>query len=146
MHQLGIAHRDVKPSNVFFSEDNILKVGNPLLPTSSFDEKSIQNVYKTTSIGTVSYLAPEVFNAVKDTKISTYDAIKSDCWAFGVFIYELLTYQLPFKFKSFDEFKQNLSSKDFKLPLLTVSAKISQQTSSMLKDIYRGLLNQDPKK
>jgi len=36
MHSLGIAHRDVKPDNVFFSEDNILKLGNPLLSTSSF--------------------------------------------------------------------------------------------------------------
>lgn len=36
MHSLGIAHRDVKPDNVFFSEDNILKLGNPLLPCSSF--------------------------------------------------------------------------------------------------------------
>lgn len=37
MHSLGIAHWDVKPDNVFFSEDNILKVGNPLLSTTSFD-------------------------------------------------------------------------------------------------------------
>lgn len=36
MHSLGVAHRDVKPDNVFFAEDNILKLGNPLLSVSSY--------------------------------------------------------------------------------------------------------------
>lgn len=60
MHSLNIPHRDVKPDNVFFSEDNILKLGNPILPCTSFLNTELQSASKTSNIGTTAYLAPEI--------------------------------------------------------------------------------------
>lgn len=135
MHSLNIAHWDVKPDNVFFSEDNILKLGNPLLPCQSFTKTELQGVNKTSNVGTVAYMAPEILKKLAISKdgtkydiIDTYDAIKADCWAFGVFVYELCTFKHPFRFDSFEDFKENIPNKKLKVPHVKINPKISADT------------------
>jgi len=81
LHSRLIVHRDLKP-------DNILLQGE----TPRLADFGIARVLKTTNYsspsGTPSYMAPEAF----DGKHSE----RTDLWAVGVIIYQLLTGRLPF--------------------------------------------------
>jgi len=86
-HRLNILHRDIKPDNVLLAED-----GTPRL--TDFGMARIGGAPHLTQdgavLGTLAYLSPEAFNGeVVDER--------SDIWAFGVMLYEMLTGQRPFK-------------------------------------------------
>jgi len=84
-HRLKILHRDIKPGNVLVAED-----GTPRL--TDFGMARVQDVHVTQSgmiVGTLSYLSPE---ALQGDEIDE----RSDIWAFGVMLYEMLTGERPF--------------------------------------------------
>jgi tetratricopeptide (TPR) repeat protein len=85
-HRLKIIHRDIKPQNVLLAED-----GSPRL--SDFGVAHMAGKAKVTQtgalVGTVSYLSPEIAMG------GVYDE-RSDIWAFGVVLYEMLTARRPF--------------------------------------------------
>jgi len=85
-HHLGIVHRDLKPGNVLLADD-----GTPRL--TDFGVARIENRERLTdedvSVGTLDYIAPEVLENLEADK-------RSDVWAFGVMMYEILTGQRPF--------------------------------------------------
>lgn len=86
-HRLNILHRDIKPDNVLLAQD-----GTPRL--TDFGMARIGGAPHITQdgtvLGTLSYLSPEAFNG------SDVDE-RSDIWAFGVLLYEMLAGQRPFK-------------------------------------------------
>src|SRR5688572_21962203 len=81
-HRAGVVHRDVKPSNVMVSEDDVAKVldfglAKPLEPVSFRTQAGRM-------LGTVRYMAPEqLAGAETDTRC--------DQFAFGVTAFELLS-------------------------------------------------------
>ncbi len=84
-HRAGVIHRDLKPENILIAEDGTLKIVDFGLARAA----SEVSVSTTGSImGTVAYLAPEV--AVNGTS----DA-RTDLFALGVMLYEMLTGVLP---------------------------------------------------
>jgi serine/threonine-protein kinase len=95
MHDAGIVHRDVKPSNVFLARDGegkerlkLLDFGIAAFQQPVRGESSI--TLTDTIVGTPRYMAPEQVHASKDV-----DA-RADVWALGVTLYELLAGGPPF--------------------------------------------------
>jgi serine/threonine-protein kinase len=86
VHRAGIAHRDVKPSNV------MLTAGNRLVLTDFGVFMPEAKVEGQIPAGTIDYMAPEAFAA----SISLGSAFLLDVYAFGVLAFELITGTVPF--------------------------------------------------
>ena len=87
-HAAGIAHRDLKPDNVFLTDDGAIKLIDfglaKLVQTSDAPLTSTGAM-----IGTPSYMSPE---QCRGDKVG----IKSDAYSFGVLAFELLVGSVPF--------------------------------------------------
>ncbi|RBO90217.1 Stk1 family PASTA domain-containing Ser/Thr kinase [Nocardia puris] len=85
-HAAGLVHRDVKPENVLISDSGEVKIAD-------FGLVRAVAAANTTSasviLGTAAYLSPEQVTS------GTADS-RSDVYAFGVLIFELLTGRVPF--------------------------------------------------
>ncbi|HEV8247519.1 MAG TPA: serine/threonine-protein kinase, partial [Polyangiaceae bacterium] len=93
-HALGIVHRDLKPPNLFLAK---LSNGRSLVKVLDFGiakdagDKSSKDLTSTFSaLGSAAYMSPEQLRMAKSV-----DA-RSDVWALGVVLFELLTDTLPF--------------------------------------------------
>jgi predicted ATPase len=85
-HRLGIIHRDLKPANVLLAED-----GTPRL-TDFGIARSLASPRLTETgvlIGTPDFLSPE---ACRGQALDQ----RTDIWAFGVLLFEMLTGETPF--------------------------------------------------
>ena len=83
-HEGGIIHRDIKPANILLNSKAEAKIGDFGLARPTEDKTTEDVIY-----GTPGYAAPEVINAPE--KVGQ----KSDIFAVGVMLYELLTNKLP---------------------------------------------------
>ena len=130
VHEKGIVHHDIKPDNILFNEDRILKI----------TDFGVAN----TAGGTMPYMSPEVLywdkNAIKDPRV--------DIYALGVTLLELLTKQNPFYRKSEEEIFDLHDRKDFgitNLPswqqeiILKAIAKIPEQRFQCMKDFHEAI-------
>jgi serine/threonine-protein kinase len=85
-HRLGLVHRDVKPENVLISRTGEVKVADFGLVTAAASAGASHAGY---ILGTVAYLSPE------QVATGAADA-RSDVYAAGVMLYELLTGEPPY--------------------------------------------------
>lgn len=92
-HQKGVVHRDLKPSNILVEPSGQPKVID--FGVARTIDASAEPVTALTDmgqlIGTVQYMSPEQFTADP----SQID-MRTDVYALGVILYELLTGQLPY--------------------------------------------------
>jgi serine/threonine protein kinase/tetratricopeptide (TPR) repeat protein len=85
-HRLNIIHRDLKPANVLVAEDGTIRLTD--FGVAHVIDK--ERVTETNAIvGTLDYLPPEAING---------DPVdnRSDIWAFGVMLFEMLAGKRPF--------------------------------------------------
>ncbi len=92
-HGLGIVHRDLKPKNLFVTER---LNGEALIKVLDFGvskvvgEGDLSLTATTQVLGSPSYMSPEQLRASRDVDQRT------DIWALGAILYELLTGTVPF--------------------------------------------------
>ncbi len=84
LHECGIVHRDLKPGNIFY-ENGYVKVGDYGLAKAI---SASRHSGHTITVGTVSYMAPEIGAGTYNRSI--------DIYALGVLLYEMLTGDVPF--------------------------------------------------
>ena len=77
MHSRDVLHQDIKPENIFLTEDGSLKIGDlGISKVLIAGERQIQTA------GTTFYKPPESFKRQKAS-------LKSDIWSVGCILFEL---------------------------------------------------------
>ena len=96
-HRHGVVHRDVKPGNIMVTKEGAVKVVD-------FGIARLIDVSRTQAnlmIGSRAYMSPQLYKGERA------DA-RSDIWAVGVTLYELLAYQRPFSGENEAELMYNI--------------------------------------
>jgi hypothetical protein len=92
-HAAGIVHRDLKPANLFLTRRTD---GSPLIKVLDFgiakalSETGAQLTHSHSVLGSPGYISPEQLQSARDVDVRT------DIWALGVTLYQLLSARLPF--------------------------------------------------
>ena len=84
-HRAGLIHRDIKPENVLVSHDGDIKVADFGLARAASNHTGTGMAL----MGTVSYMSPELVTGEQADE-------RSDVYALGIVIFELLTGQRPY--------------------------------------------------
>jgi serine/threonine protein kinase len=130
MHDSGVAHRDIKPQNIFLEtkeSNSAIKVGD-----FGFAKRVHTPMSLISRCGTPSYVAPEIL------KNQPYDQ-SCDMWSVGVVLYVMLCGYTPFM-----EEKQNMMFERIKMGDWTFDPEDWSGISTEAKDLIKGLMCTSP--
>ena len=127
-HQKEILHRDLKPENIFLAkEGDVIRPKILDFGVSKFLGDDAERVRMTRTgalIGTPAYMSPE--QARGETTID----LRSDVWAMGVILYELLTGRLPYEGSNYNAMMIRIAT-EAHVPLLDALPTLDPVLSSI---------------
>ncbi|HWT65954.1 MAG TPA: serine/threonine-protein kinase, partial [Terracidiphilus sp.] len=132
IHENGVVHRDLKPENIMVDEGDRIKLIDFGIAGDS-QARRLTYANFTATLGTADYISPEQVKGKRGDG-------RSDVYAAGVILYEMLTGRLPFSGSSPMEV-MNDRLLNFPTPPSVAEPSISPQLQEVL---YRAL-ERDPK-
>jgi len=143
-HEKGIIHRDLKPANIKVTPEGAVKVLDFGLATALGAENSTSDISNSPTrlteatqagviLGTAAYMSPEQARGKKVDK-------RTDIWAFGCVLYEMLTGQQAFEGETTSD---TLAAVIMKEPDWQ---QLPPNTSPTLRKLLRRCLDKDPKR
>ena len=142
-HQKGIVHRDLKPDNILLTRSGVKVLDFGLAKiqdapaADSHSQVATQAVYLTVEgsiLGTLPYMSPE---QVEGREADT----RSDIFAFGVVLYELIAGTRPFAGKTQANLVASILTEEPRSLL-----ELQPQTPRTLAEVVRLCLEKDPEK
>ncbi|HUG92442.1 MAG TPA: serine/threonine-protein kinase, partial [Planctomycetaceae bacterium] len=129
-HRAGVIHRDLKPANLFLTKDGRLKLGDFGIAR---DLQATALTAAGSTVGTYAYMAPEQITG--RAPISS----KTDLYALGCVMYQMLTGHTPFEGKSMGEiFTAHLTLEPKRVTADAIDCPI------WLESVVMKLLSKDP--
>ena len=137
-HQKGIIHRDVKPSNILVMLHDgvpvpkVIDFGIAKATQGRLTDQTVFTAFEQ-FIGTPAYMSPE------QAEMSGLDIdTRSDIYALGVLLYELLTGQTPFDPKTLaaaglDEMRRTIREKEPQRPSTRLSTMVDSDLTTTAK-------------
>ncbi|XP_022112000.1 serine/threonine-protein kinase Nek4-like [Acanthaster planci] len=127
IHKKKILHRDLKPQNIFMTNQGVIKVGDFGIARMLRDTRD----HARTAIGTPYYMSPEI------CKRKPYNQ-KSDMWAAGCVLYEMTALAHPFEASDFSSLVLNIMRGRYKA--------IPRHYGPLLEDMISVLLRGEPER
>ena len=129
LHKKNIIHRDLKPENIVFIKTKNRDIFIKIIDFGA--SISFKGKYLTQELGTIYYMAPEVFmNNYKE---------KSDIWSCGIILYTMLCGHPPFMGSDEKSIKSKILHSKLSFP-----TKDFKNISIEAIDFIKTLLNYDP--
>eukprot|EP01101_Sappina_pedata_P010360 TRINITY_DN6510_c0_g1_i1.p1 TRINITY_DN6510_c0_g1~~TRINITY_DN6510_c0_g1_i1.p1 ORF type:complete len:320 (+),score=88.78 TRINITY_DN6510_c0_g1_i1:25-960(+) len=123
VHQLGIAHLDLKMENVMYSPSSkrvtLIDFGFAVTVDPSDEEACSERA------GTLEYCAPEIIHST-----ARYEPRKADIWSIGVLLYVMLFGRFPFAARV--------------PPAQPVTVELPPGTGDQLKDLFAKIFQMNP--
>ena len=126
MHEMGIAHRDLKLENILLNYKKDIKIIDFGL-SNKYDRDMDELLHS--SCGSPCYAAPEMIKGME------YHGINTDIWSSGIILYLMLCKQFPFNDTNNSKLYQKILSGKFLIP---------NYLSNEAKDLINNLLKVNP--
>ncbi|KAH3861346.1 testis-specific serine/threonine-protein kinase 2-like [Dreissena polymorpha] len=130
LHDLNIAHRDLKCENILIFEDNRAVVSDFGF-VKNLDGTSSTNLCRT-FCGSTAYASPEVLRGLP------YDPKMNDVWSIGVVLFTMLSGTIPFDDGNVTRMVQKQQSRDYTFP-----ARVVGQSSCKARQLVYEILDPD---